>query len=478
MTGFWTPWIGVWLAVLAASPASATDVRVSDVTVARGTTAGHAAVTARVSWTNGWRNARNHDAVWIVVKLRGRSRNQWVHGRLTSVRLDGGQPRGDCRVAADRVGAFCEASAMHRGDVSWTIVMEVGQLAEADLGPGALEARVVAIEMVHVPAGPFSVGDVDPRSVENAAFYRSDARGGHAGLYRITSEAAIPVAPAAGAFYYQTSQARYQGDQRGPIPAEFPKGTRAFYVMKYEILQGQYAEFLNTIPAEFTQFRSPIGGVGYSSQRGTIRLEGDRYVAGRPNRPANWVSWDDGTAFADWAGLRPMTEFEFTKAARGPADPVARDYPWGTNSKDRLLRRVGPEDDLVQTGTADESRLDDQTKDVLGASYYWVMDLAGSVWERVVSVGHPIGRAFRGTHGDGALKSYGLATNEDWPAGDHEAGGYGYRGGGYYERGMTERELNPFSPVSWRPYGAWGGAPRSIAYGFRAVRSADPSPSP
>ena len=54
-----------------------------------------------------------------------------------------------------------------------------------------------------------------------------------------------------------------------------------------------------------------------SSSRGTIRLDGNAYVAGAPSRPANWISWDDGLAFADWAGLRPMTELEFTKAARG-----------------------------------------------------------------------------------------------------------------------------------------------------------------
>ena len=109
------------------------------------------------------------------------------------------------------------------------------------------------------------------------------------------------------------------------------------------------------------------------------------------------------------------------------------------------------------------------------------MDLAGSVWERAVTIGHPRGRAFRGTHGDGTLRDYGLATNDDWPLGDNEAGGYGYRGGGYYERerertrDWTVRELNPYSPVEWRNYGSWGGGPRSVAYGFRAVRTADPA---
>jgi hypothetical protein len=171
-----------------------------------------------------------------------------------------------------------------------------------------------------------------------------------------------------------------------------------------------------------------------------------------------------------------MTEFEFTKAARGPDEPGRLQFPWGTDSRERLQRRMGADGDLITTGAADEAALTDATRDVLGASYYWVMDLAGSVWERVVSPGHPKGRAFLGTNGDGTLGSYGIATNADWPAGDHEAGGYGYRGGGFYEMATRTRpdgDFNPYSPVEFRRYGSWGGAPRSVAYGFRAVRTAD-----
>jgi formylglycine-generating enzyme required for sulfatase activity len=287
---------------------------------------------------------------------------------------------------------------------------------------------------------------------------------------RITSEAEIPVGPRAGALNYRPGQ--YAGDGEGPVPAAFPKGTRAFYLMKYEILQGQYAAFLNTLSENATSFRSPIGGRGYYEQRGSIRLVDSRYVADHPDRPANRLSWDDGSAFADWAGLRPFTELEFTKAARGPMEPVAGDFPWGTASKERLLRRNQPDDDLLATGEAAEANLSDATRAVLGASYYWVMDLAGSVWEKVVSIGHPAGRAFRGTHGDGELAGYGLATNDDWPRGDHAGGGYGYRGGGYYQRGFQETDLNPHSRVAQRPYGAWGGGPRGVGYGFRAARTA------
>ena len=134
-----------------------------------------------------------------------------------------------------------------------------------------------------------------------------------------------------------------------------------------------------------------------------------------------------------------------------------------------------PDDELEQSGEADEATLTDANRDVLGASFYWVMDLAGSVWERVITFGHPRGRAFTGSHGDGTLSGYGDATNEDWPLGDQETGGYGYRGGGYYQRGMKPTDFNPYSPIAYRRYGSWGGGPRSIAYGYRAARTAPPA---
>ena len=464
------------------SSAFANDLRVETGSIERPANAG-LRVAATVSWKNAWRNARNYDAVWLFVKVRPGPNAGWRHVRLAAT------PRGatstiSCEPSADHVGAFCRATAASfRGNLAGDVTLEIdpASLPNNMAASPTLEARAFGVEMVYVPDGPFSVGDRDTASISHAAFYRSTANGSHGGPYRITSEAEIRVGSEEGALYYQAKYPQYEGDRGGPIPAAFPKGTRAFYIMKYETLQGQYADFLNTIPHYSASFRAPLGGVDYATERGSIRIEGGAYVAAKPNRPANQMSWDDGTAFADWAGLRPMTELEFTKAARGPAEPVASDYPWGSSSKTGLQRRVGPDDDLASNGPADESRLSDSTREALGASYWWVMDLAGSVWEKAVTIGHPRGRAFRGTHGDGTLRDYGLATNDDWPLGDNEAGGYGYRGGGYYERererarDWTVRELNPYSPVEWRNYGSWGGGPRGVAYGFRAVRTADPA---
>lgn len=457
--------------------ADATEIRVTTRGLDRAAGGSALTVVADVSWKNAWRNARNYDAAWLFVKARLGPGGAWTHVRLRAAIADSANARLTCTVSADAVGAFCFSAGDYRGDVVARIRLEldVAGVPERARTSPQLEGKAFGIEMVYIPEGPFSIGDKDIKSTEYAAFYKSDGSGNHAGPLRLTSEAEIRVAPEAGALYYRVNPntAQYEGDRGGPIPAEFPKGTRALYVMKYELLQGQYADFLNHIGKEAAFFRAIHGGPGYHEQRGSIRLDHYMYLADKPNRPANWVSWVDGTAFADWAGLRPMTELEFTKAARGPVDPVAGDYPWGSDSKARLQRRMQPDDDLGQSSTIDESRLTDSTREAFGASYYWVMDLAGSVWEKVVTIGHPTGRAFKGTHGDGMLREYGIATNADWPAGDNETGGYGYRGGGYYERGMPDRDFNPYSPVEWRRYGSWGGAPRSIAYGFRAARTAD-----
>lgn len=459
-------------ALLAAvSDAGATDLRVSDITVQTEQRPGatRRRVEATVSWRNGWRTARNHDAAWVFLKLKTAA-GGWRHLRMAAeghhISAIAGL-EGRLVVSEDRVGLFCVPASNHRGDVAWKLSLALDPASDA---PGDVHA--FGIEMVHIPSGAFTLGDPDPVALDYAAVYRSDAAGGPNGLFQVTSEAAIDIGPRAGALYYRTKQPEYEGDRLGPLPAPFPKGFGAFYAMKYELTQGEYAAFLNTLPGQATYFRAIHGGREYAASRGTVRLQASEYVAAVPDRPANFVSWNDGLAFADWAGLRPMTELEFTKAARGPSAPIAHEFPWGTATADRLRRVMRLDDDLERSGEADEMHLSDQTRDVLGGSFYWVMDLAGSVWERVITFGHPRGRAFRGSHGDGTVSGYGDATNVDWPLGDQDAGGYGYRGGGYYERGMTVRDFNPYSPVAYRRYGSWGGGPRSIAYGFRAVRTA------
>jgi formylglycine-generating enzyme required for sulfatase activity len=303
--------------------------------------------------------------------------------------------------------------------------------------------------------------------------YQSDAQGGFKGLYKIKKEdQVIEVGPNNNELYYQAPE-RYEGDQKGTIPATFPKGVKAFYIMKYEPTQGQYANFLNSLSASQSQHRVNFSGKGYYDNRGSVYMEDGKYVAKHPKAPCNYMSWDDAMAFADWAALRPMTEFEFTKACRGTAKPIAKEFPWGTGSKDQVQRWVTEKGELQMINGMTEADLKNENKHLFAASYYWVMDLSGSLWERVISIGNPKGRAFSGSHGDGRLTNYGFATNSDWPAGIAEAGGFGFRGGGFYGYGREYHDFNPYSPIAYRTYGGWSGGNRTNAYGSRFVRTAE-----
>lgn len=418
-----------------------------------------------VSWANAWRNERNHDAAWIVLRSPDARRGPL---RLAAAgHAATGAVPAEIVPSEDRLGAFVAPAKPHRGAVEWRVSLVVAEDAPEPVTPWA-------VGMVLVPGGPFELGDDDPVAVRFGAFHRA---GG--GPLRVESEAEIRVGSEPGSLSYQRDKEGYRGDGGGPIPEAWPKGTRPFYVMKHELVQGEYAAFIGALPPEWRARRAPLSLKGEETGTCSIRLEGDRCVALAPERPCNFVSWDDTCALYDWLALRPITEFEFEKAARGPRRPVPHDYPWGTASAAGLARQVRQSRDLSEASVEAEAALTDETRPRLGASHYWVMDLAGSVWERVVSAGHPAGRAFRGTHGDGVLSAEGLATNEDWPktaADGGEAPGLGFRGGAeYFAPQPKDNPTNPHSPVALRTYAGWGGAERYKTYSARAGRSAPAS---
>ncbi len=428
-----------------------------------------------IQWKNSWNNSKNHDAVWVFMKFEGFWNNHvklLPNGHKVLQNRSGASSAPAIEVSKDSLGFLLFPSEKYRGEINYKLQVLIDTTNQKVDRRKLTGLSVYGLEMVYIPQGAFSLGSPDEAAIKRAAFYESDASGNPAGQIKITSEKAIPVGPEQGSLYYWSEQPLYNGDQKGPVPEAFPKGFEAFYVMKYELTQGQYAAFLNKLPGASTSTRAPIAGRDYYKKRGGIHLKDGKYKAESPNRPMNFISFTDGLAYTDWAALRPLTELEYTKAARGPSKPIPAEFVWGTNTYDQLERYVNTEAELVFTNSRTESELTDQNRPVFGASYYWVMDLSGSLWEKVITIGNPIGRSFKGSHGDGLL-SFGNATNEDWPNSDDEVGGFGYRGGGYYEIGTRYSDFNPHSPIGYRYYGSWSGGPRSIAYGYRAGRSAD-----
>lgn len=428
-----------------------------------------------ISWENAWKNDRNHDAAWLFFKSTSMG-DTW-HIRVAAeghevVEVFAPEQSGgfSFQVPSDQAGLFVQPNERMRGKVSMTvkIALQKGEFEGLNAHDNLLTAH--GIEMVYIPEGPFYVGDTSQAPIDHGGIYAPGAGEGQPGLFHIRSEAALRVGPS-GDLYYQNPRG-YSGDQAGPIPATFPKGFSGYYMMKYELRAGQYVEFLNTLRDSQRIARMVHEQPGYYESGGSIELIDGQFTTAYPSKPAYFVGWADAMAFADWAGLRPMTELEFTKAARADTKPASEDFPWGNTSKLHIQRLPNDKGVLEMRNAWTEDQLSDETKHHFGASNYWVMDLAGSLWERVITIGHSRGRAFTGQHGDGRLSDDGSADVTEWPSGAEDEGGFGFRGGGFYGYNREYHSYNPFSPVAYRPYGGWAGGDRTKAYGTRLVRSA------
>lgn len=442
----------------------ATDLQVTDVRL----DPSDSSIKATIHWSNAWHNSKNHDAVWLFFKAKNK-RGQVNHMSFKRIQpeISESNTQLTIKLSNDSIGVFIYASDSYRGNIQATVRIKTGGESWTALNNLA-EIQAYGIEMVYIPEGAFTLGEPGGAYLEYGGLYLSDASGELKGLVEITGEELeIPVAKKDGAMYYQ-AKTHYEGDQAGIIPASFPNGYSAFYLMKYEPTQGEYVNFLNTLSSGQSQHRANFGGKGYYENRGSIRLEDDAYIADHPTRPNNFMSWDDAMAYADWAGLRPYTELEFVKASRGPLKPSENEFPWNTTFSTQLKRVMLESGDLERPN---EKNLSESNRDVYGASYYWVMDLAGSMWERVISIGSEKGRSFVGDHGNGRITGYGFADVDDWPSGVDDSG-FGYRGGGFYSWPMNFTEFNPYSPIAYRRYGGWAGGNRTVAYGTRFARTA------
>ncbi|HHP7239949.1 SUMF1/EgtB/PvdO family nonheme iron enzyme [Longibacter sp.] len=506
---------GVW-----GPSAAAAELRVSDGTVVVEDST--AFVEFDVSWRLSWRNETNWDAAWLTVKAPigrgGIPLKLAPQGhRMVDTRTPE-QPGAAFRVSPDSLGTFVyrETPTEGRGTNDWTLRLQLvlpSRVQPSDLPTSLL---VHGVEMVYVPEGPFAVGDPQrPKEAPVNAFFQQTVDPTEAPPYRITSSEAIPVCDGPGSLCYPRLDNPYDslrvGDFQGPVPASYPKGYDAFYLMKYKVTQGQYAEFLSSLSGNQEAERAIMGAAKYRYNRGAIQAVSDRYVAGRPDRACNYLSWADAAAYADWAALRPMTELEYEKAARGPTAPVAGEFAWGSTRIAHGDTLFAADSTIAQTenGTefvrgnahytpagvkweggynrtftgGDEGRgplrVDifethayrtdganlpgGSLREAGGAGYYGALGLSGGPFDRVVTVGDTTGRAFRGTHGDGRLNYPASASNGDWPSMNGD--GLGLRGG-------TSTDGPNEIHTAVRNWGDYNAHYRSPGMSFRAARTA------
>ncbi|MFN3530427.1 MAG: SUMF1/EgtB/PvdO family nonheme iron enzyme [Bacteroidia bacterium] len=377
-----------------------------------------------------------------------------------------------------------------------------------------VDVRVFGLEMVYVPGANYFVGS---GGTEAAGFTAANSTSGNTASIEITATPPVIQGNDASSSDENLS-ARGNIDLIGTATASlasgFPFAQSAYYLMKHELSQQAYADFLNTLSREQQQARTASNlAIGETSVTNRYVMSGSASLQNRngircnasidAQAPinfycdlsgngtggeaddgmfiaCNYLSWADLAAYFDWAALRPMTELEYEKASRGTGDPTAGAYAWGTAAAVQAtgVSQAGARDEQASNGAANAVfgnagglqgplrvgafASEESSAIAAGSSPYGILELSGNLNERCVSIGNAAGRAFTGLHGDGMLNNAGDADVSQWP--DQSGGGAGFRGGGWADSAAAMELAN-------RSRAAETSSTRASENGGRAARS-------
>jgi len=470
---------------------SPVNVNISNITLGRANKAGQfRMVTFDIHWDDSWRTKNppsNWDAAWVFMKYQVGG-GEWSHATLSTISAEHKPPSGtSVTPPSDGKGVFIHRSGDGTGpfqasNVSLRWNYGLDHVADDDV----VHIKVLGLVMVYVPEGGFFAGD---NGASNAALTKGskDNR-----PWFIASEDAIEVTNTTSDGYFYVSSKDFWNEKwnasedatssQFTIPAGFPKGFRAIYCMKYELTQQQYVDFLNTLTR--TQVVHRYDRANYNKFGYTILETDGVYSTTHPDRACGFISPADGLAYADWAGLRPMTELEFEKICRGSGQPAVNlEFAWGTTYSKNAVLATGTENDreYVTSAGANSYYLDDRfqarfplnsgifgkpgkSRELSGSAYYGVMDMSTNLSEFCVAIGNKFGRVFTFRNGNGRLAPDGFADESGWPLRDGKGGGF--RGGCFanerFHMSISVR-IEASVEIDWTH--------RHIPWGFRGVRT-------
>ena len=442
-------------------------------------------ITFTIKWDNSWNvttGPSNWDAVWIFVKRQScvsGAISPWLHAQLsaTGQSVTGSILQVD--TVSDNAGVFIRRSASGIGNITeQTVTLTLATPVGGD------NIGVFGMEMVNVPEGQFYIGD--GITYNGNTFSESSTSSNPKLITQAIDNAGI------GSFANYT---RGRGSSVS-LPNTFPLGYKRFYCMKYEITCAQYVSFLNSLSYEqqlrrqqdynynTTPPTSPSGtsfmeGWGFrieimtpavsttsltpavyaceANNNGVYNEECDGLGLPVSLNQANWL------AYIDWCALRPMTEFEYEKSCRGPINPVANEYSWGTtdlsndyNQSDWKCSTEVPRNYRLglcncwtgQARRAGSEATSNSDRVHAGATYYGILNMTGGTIERCVGGWDYDYSTFTTANGDGNLSSQGNTDNAIWNS------MYFSNRGGSYQRSESAR----VSERWWWNDGNWGNA--------------------
>ncbi len=426
-----------------------------------------------VSWDNSWNTSsapNNWDGVYLFIKYRDcASTGEWQHADLSTTLADhfAGSPLEiDNYLLSDGKGVIVKRSTVGVGNIS---SVTVRLRMQAPIATSVVyDFKVFGIEMVYIPTGSFYLGD------GSSARRFTDGNSGAPLL--INNDGALARGVAPGLIY-----SILPSSVPSSIPAAFPLGYDSVYVMKYEITQGQWLNFLNTLNSAQASYHF----LAQNSNRLNFAGTWPNYTSNFPHRGAVKYTWYGFSAFLDWAALRPMTETEFEKICRGPSSPVPGEYAWGTSLNENVIS-------VLDDGTPTERNANTAppgfgksnfagagfgpmrsgfaatpttNRAQSGATYYGVMEMSGNASEFAIGVYYASGLNFNGTHGDGYLggtNNY-FANVNSWPSPSSGSTGMRLCGGSYISSIFQETSNR------YKYFSVSAGA-TSIAHGGRGIR--------
>ena len=467
-------------------------------------------VSFTIQWDNSWNTTNNinplypnnWDGVWVFVKYQNNIDNLWKHATLSATAADHSVSGGvlEVNTVSDGMGVFVRRSAPGAGSISaTTVTLKMNSLT----GSGDFNFRVFGTEMVYMPSGVFQLGD---GNVSGANYFTP-----------VTVDAASQTSGIAAGALYSGSPA---------VPAAFPTGFNAAYLMKYELTNEQWVDFMNTLTYDQQANRmdiAPNGSVGtlaysaggyatFSVADNVIKIKTSGFNNTRPvilgcdlnnntvfgengdgqNMAISVLSKGDLLAYMDWSGLRPMTELEFEKACRGTLNRVAGEYAWGSTAlsykyRSNLSNKGMAEEAFAGTITdgqcmgyayyaGGENNTGPARSGVFasgssgrassGAGFYGAMELSGNALELAVQVDAK-GVLFTNKNGNGQLTASGDSDVQSWPLPNDNANpsGMHWRGGEFYYY------IPGYFTTSYRAYG-YAGSTRYFLNGGRGIRTA------
>jgi formylglycine-generating enzyme required for sulfatase activity len=501
MTQFLKSFLFIILLILTEQEAKCNNVQLSNISIEEiDVNSQTAKIEFDVSWQNSWRNTGepyNWDAVWIFAKVRKNGSN-WEHLKLTnslptipngvSTSIGLSDPTlGYNSSTNPGVGVFIHRGNSGNGDFTVSNIKLNWDFTLNDIQSNdILDLKLFAIEMVYIPEGSFYVGD-------NATSDGSLRQGSSDNdPWYIPNEDAISTTNSLGSGtgvggnnleYFFVRSSLGIGPPNGStftISAIYPKGFSAFYSMKYEITQRQWIEFFNTLTPTQKSARDITASNSNGKNSDALRnrnnvnwTSGNAILNGGTHGDVacNFLGESDLLAFLDWSGLRPMSDLEFEKIARGANNlPVSGELVWG-NTVSSLVTSINNEGQSNETPNSGANLNYDtlisidgpirvgsfananSTRVQSGSSYYGVMELGGNLFERVIGLQNTLL-----VHGDGEIDVNGNSNSLNYSL--------AFRGSSYVKVGAETAQ------TSDRYYSDVFDANRYSWLGGRGVRNA------